>query len=133
MNQLFRLSVPLGIALLFFADCQRKPSCQISGRWTNREGQDFVFEPDGHALWLLKFGSSYDSFRCNYRLNCATDPAALDLNGFSSGPHTGKTLYGIVEWSSDSSFRLRYAMGSGPEDRPAAFDNEQTQQYFLGK
>lgn len=106
-------------------------SCrELSGRWTNREGQSFYFKPDGQALWLVKFGSQTDTFTMQYRYDCGPKPAELDLSGFKTGPLSGKTLFGILEWNSDSSFRFDSEAGTGPEVRPATFENDQTQKYF---
>lgn len=124
---------PALLVLLFLHSCT-DPACQdISGRWSNREGQTFVFQPDGKALWLVRFGSQVDSVQMEYRYNCKTQPAELDFTGFSSGPLTGKTLFGILEWNSDSSFRFDAEAGGSPEVRPATFDSDQTQKFFQEK
>jgi hypothetical protein len=133
MNQLFTWMAFTSLAFSFLYACNTSPNCQeLTGRWTNHEGQDFVFQPGGQALLLVKFGSSFDTARFSYRLDCSRQPATLDLDYFQGGLHAGKTLFGIIEWSSDSSFRLRYEAGSGPDSRPAAFDTDQTQKFFKG-
>ena len=126
MNQLFTSALYSGL-LLALCSCHYTSPCKaLIGRWTTREGQDFIFQSGGKALWLFQFGSSFDTAYLDYRLDCSQKPAALDLSNFKNGPHLGKTLYGIIEWSSDSTFRLRYEPGTVPEVRPAAFDNEQS-------
>lgn len=132
MIQSFTLLVALSAAaFLILPACETAPPCpELAGRWTTREGQDFVFQPDSQALWLTRFGSLYDTVRLIYRLNCAQQPPALDLKKFQSGPYVGKTLFGILEWQSDTSFRLRYEPGEQPGARPRAFDPEQTLKFF---
>jgi hypothetical protein len=131
MNQLFtQLALLAGVAAFMYC-CTSKPDCyELPGRWTNREGQVLVFQPDGKAMWLIQFGSQFDTFRVQYRYDCKQNPAALDLSGFESGPLSGKTLYGIVEWASDSAFRFDAEAGASPEVRPKSFNVEQTERYF---
>lgn len=133
-NNLHWYAAPLSLAFLAFLalqGCTGSDCRDISGRWSNREGQTFEFRPDGKALWLVRFGSQVDSVQMEYQYNCKTRPAQLDLTGFQSGPLTGKTLFGILEWNSDSSFRFDAEAGAGPEVRPATFDSDQTQKFFL--
>lgn len=118
------------LALLPFIHCTDPPCRSLEGHWTNREGQSFQFLPGGKALWLIRFGSQVDTFRMEYRYNCKKQPAELDLSGFQSGPLKGKTLYGILEWSNDSSFRFDSETGYSVDVRPSAFENDQTQKFF---
>ncbi|MBC7774189.1 MAG: hypothetical protein H7246_02020 [Phycisphaerae bacterium] len=131
MNQLFtHLALFSGFAILFLF-CKTENSCrELTGRWTNHEGQVFSFQPDGKALWLIKFGSQYDSFPFTYRYDCATKIPTLDLMNFKSGPLVGKTLFGIVEWSSDSVFRFDAEPGTSSDARPASFNAEHAERYF---
>jgi hypothetical protein len=131
MNQLFtHLALFSGFAALFLF-CTTENKCyELTGNWTNREGQTLAFEPDGKALWLIKFGSQFDTFRIAYRYDCKQKPPSLDLSGFQSGPLAGKTLFGIVEWSSDSVFRFDAEAGLSPEARPTKFNPEHTERYF---
>ncbi len=118
-------------ASFFFTGCQFGTDCRdLTGQWTNREGQFFHFQPNGKALWLIKFGSQFDTFPIRYHYDCKQKPAILDLSGFQSGPLTGKTLFGILEWTSDSSFRFDSESGTSPDVRPQTFNVEQTQRYF---
>ncbi|MCY7327276.1 MAG: hypothetical protein LH618_01865 [Saprospiraceae bacterium] len=115
---------------VLFTACVSTSNCrELTGRWTTYEGQDLVFEPNGNALWLTKFGSQYDTVRMRFQYDCAAKPITLDLSDFQNGPHTGKLLFGIFDWSSDSSFRFRYEVGSQPTVRPQDFDMEQTQKF----
>ena len=134
MNQLFtHLTLLGGVASIFFY-CTSKPDCyELTGRWTNREGQIFVFQPEGKGMWLLKFGSEFDTFPVRYHYDCTKQPITLDLTDFKSGPLTGKTLFGILEWASDTSFRFDAEPGTSPEERPRTFNMEQTTRYIREK
>ena len=105
------------------------PCKPLAGTWLNTDGFVFVFLPDSSALWLTQFGNQYDTVRLRYALDCNQTPLALNLSGFQTGPHQGKTLYGILEWTSDSTFRFRYEL----ETRPTVFDNEQTMKFVFTK
>lgn len=131
MNQLFTpLALFTGLATLFLF-CKTENNCrELTGRWTNREGQVFAFEPEGKALWLIKFGSQFDSFPINYRYDCTHKTVTLDLMNFQKGPLAGKTLFGIIEWNSDSVFRFDAEPGTSEDARPATFNAEQAQRYF---
>lgn len=131
MNQLFTpFALFSGFSILFLF-CKTENNCrELTGRWTNREGQVLSFEPDGKALWLVKFGSQFDSFPINYRYDCKQKTATLDLMNFQSGPLVGKTLFGIIEWSSDSVFRFDSEPGTSPEVRPASFNTDHLERYF---
>lgn len=119
------------VPVLFLTACNAPSSCrELGGRWANREGQSFYFEPGGKALWMVRFGSKVDTFVMEYRYDCKKQPAHLDLSGFQSGPLSGKTLYGILEWNNDSSFRFDAESGISPDVRPATFNTEQTQKFF---
>lgn len=132
MNQLFtHFSIFCAALFFLFPSCTFDSPCrELTGRWTTREGQDIVFQAGGTALWLTSFGSQFDTVRLHFLLNCKKAPAAIDLSDFENGPHKGQTLYGILEWQSDSSFRLRYEPGARPEARPKAFEPEQTLKFF---
>lgn len=131
MNQLFTQLALLGGVASFIICCTSAPDCyELSGRWTNREGQVLVFQPEGKALWLIKFGSRFDTSTIQYDYNCKQKPATLDLSGFQSGPLTGKTLYGILEWANDTAFRFDAEAGGSEEVRPKTFNAEQTERYY---
>ena len=131
MNQLFtHLALLTGLATLLLF-CKTENNCrELTGRWTNREGQVISFEPDGKALWLIKFGSQFDSFPFNYRYDCNQKIATLDWMNFQSGPLVGKTLFGIIEWSSDSVFRFDSEPGTSSDARPKGFHAEHAERYF---
>jgi hypothetical protein len=131
MNQHFtKWAFFSGLALLFLF-CKTENNCrELTGRWTNREGQIFDFEPNGKALWLVKFGSQFDSFPISYAYDCKQKTATLDLTDFKSGPMAGKTLFGIIEWSSDSVFRYDSEPGTSSEARPVTLDAEHAGRFF---
>lgn len=128
MRQLFYLSFfPLTVVACGLGS----KKCDLNGHWSTHEGQDLVFLPEGNALWLTQFGSHFDTTRFQYNMECACDGSVhIDFYNFRSGPHMGKTLYGLLERANDSTFRLRYEPGFQPEVRPAALDPEQTVQYM---
>ena len=119
---------PALLLVLLCTSCRLNTPCrELMGHWTTQEGQELVFRPDGNALWLTKFGSQYGTIRMKFKLNCAASPATLDLSDFKNGPHSGQMLFGIFDWSSDTSFRFRYEVGH----RPPGFDVEQTQKFTV--
>ncbi len=127
---------PAAIALLAFLPlfgCTDSSCRELSGHWSTREGQSFYFQKNGAALWLVRFGSQVDTINMTYRYNCQTNPAELDLQGFDSGPLVGKTLFGILEWNNDSSFRFDAEAGTSPKIRPRTFISDQTRKFFQEK
>lgn len=131
MNQLFTHLVLFSGLITLFLQCGTERTCyELAGRWTTREGQTLVFEPKGQSLWLIKFGSQFDTLRFRYQYDCTQNPLRLDLSDFHAGPMAGKTLYGILEWSSDSMFRFEAQAGGSAEVRPSAFKAEQAVRYY---
>jgi hypothetical protein len=107
--------------------CQYTTPCRsMNGTWTNKEGQDLIFLTADSALWLTRFGSTTDTIGFMYHMICKNQPALIEWTRFTNGPYSGKTLYGILEWLSDTSFRVRYEPGIQEQVRPAEFDNQQT-------
>lgn len=127
----FFVALSVSASIFLLEQCKPEAECAApEGHWTNHEGQEMIFLGGNKALWLTQFGSQNDTDYFDYRLDCSAETPALDFNGFQTGPFTGKTLFGIFEWTSDTSFRLRYEPGTQPEVRPTAFDNEQTVRFF---
>jgi hypothetical protein len=116
--------------LLLFACCNEENCRDIYGNWNDREGHAFVFKNDGTALWLNKFGQMVDTIDFVFSINCKTSPASIDFKDFDNGPFAGKTLFGIIEWSADSVFRICYEVGHQQDIRPKQFDSEQTMKFF---
>ena len=128
---MYRLLFFLNLGLLFgLCHCTGNPDCgQLAGSWSNGEGQEWVFTPNGEALLITRFGSKSDTDLCNFHLRCDSKPAILDLSDCKSGPYSGKSVFCIIDWTSDSTFRLRYESGTQPDVRPTTFDPEQTIQF----
>ena len=129
-NQGFKKYAAINLLLAYivfagFWSCKRTNTCKLNDRWSSKEGQDFIFIPDGKAYWLTKFGSQYDTLAFQYSLDCRKKPWAVDFKNFAAGPYAGKTLYGIIEWSSATTLRLRYEPGTLPDLRPTVSDPEQ--------
>jgi hypothetical protein len=112
---------------LCFTACQNKVCYELAGHWNNKEGQSIVFEAGGKALWLIRFGSQIDTFPISYFYDCEKKPAELNLSNFKSGPFTGKTLFGILDWKDKNAFRFESEAGNSSEIRPKTFKSEQTQ------
>ena len=128
---MYRLLLFLNLGFfLGLCQCTGKSDCgQLVGSWSNGEGQEWIFTPKGEALLITRFGSKSDTDLCNFQLRCNNKPAILDLNNCKSGPYSGKSVFCIIDWTSDSTFRLRYEAGTQPDVRPTAFDPEQTVQF----
>lgn len=116
--------------LLLFCTPGANHCPDINGRWSNREGQIFSFDPGGKGLWLVKFGSKYDTFPIAYRYDCGKKTTTLDLSDFKTGPMAGKTQYGIIEWSGDTLFRMSSETGSSEASRPQKFDPEHVDKFY---
>lgn len=127
-TRIYTYAAPLAASILLVA-CNGRICHELAGRWSNLEGQEMIFQPDGKALWLTRFGSQYDTVLFEYSLDCKPDPATVELTQFYSGPFSGKTLYGILEWTSDTSFRMRYESGMNADVRPKDFDAEETMKF----
>lgn len=98
----------------------------LTGSWSNGEGQEWVFSADGRALLISRFGSKSDTDQCVCQTNCQKRPAVLDIKDCKTGPFMGKSIYCIFEFTSDSTMRLRYEPGNQADARPTSFDPEQT-------
>ena len=81
-------------------------------------------------MWLTRFGSAYDTVGMNYRLDCGAEPMHIDMDSFRGAMYEGKQLYGIMEWSSDTSFRILYEIGTNTSDRPLTFESDLTQKFY---
>ncbi len=118
-------------ALLGAAACGDRGECRLpAGRYSNREGQILIFLSKGQALWLTQFGSVYDTTTLRYRADCSAAPTQIDMDGFQGAMYEGRQLYGLLDWSSDSSFRFIYEIGDSPSVRPTTFESELTQQFY---
>lgn len=134
MQQFFtRLALFAGFATLFVFCKPEKPCHELTGRWTNHEGQTLSFQPGGKGLMLVKFGSQFDTFPISYHYDCTQELTTLDLTDFKNGSQGGKTLFGLIEWSNDSVFRYDAEFGSSPDARPKTLNMEHADRYFREK
>jgi len=101
---------------------------KLLGSWDNKDGQILEFNNDGTALWVFYTETDRDTFEIRYTFDHSTTQNQLDLTGFSVGPLTGKTLYGIVEFRGNDTFR--FDCEPSVEDRPKTFSSDQTQTYY---
>lgn len=114
----------------FALSCTSGNDCKpLKGAWSNREGQVLVFQKDNTLLWLTQFGSTFDTVQARYNYDCRQTPNTIDFTDFKSGSFQDKTLYGILEWSSDTTIRLRFDSGLHPSERPKEFDADLTQKF----
>ena len=110
--------------------CHSNSPCHApAGQWESEDGHILVFETSGKGLWIDRFGTQSDTVPFEFRLDCQNPTPAFDLYNFISGPYRGKTLFGILDWQSDTSFRLRAEVGDHPSVRPADFDEETTERF----
>ena len=131
MRVFFINLLAIASAALCFIACEPNSSCkEIQGVWVDREGHELIFQENGKALWLNRFGQMIDTVALTFELNCATKPASIDLKNFQAGPFLGKTLFGILEFSGDTLFRLCYETGQEPSVRPGSFTPDQTVKFF---
>jgi hypothetical protein len=133
MNQLlhfiFHLCCSSTLVLACWA-CGSSVTCHApEGRWESEDGQVLVFLNQGQAFWIDQFGSQSDTVPFHFQMDCSAEIPALDLSDFAKGPYVGKTLFGIIQWQSDTSFRLRSEAGSSPDVRPIEFDDQSTHQF----
>ncbi len=113
--------------------CSGSPCLPLEGTWEAEEGHLWAVRPNGHMLWITRFGSQLDTVHLTYRYDCSLTPATLDLLDFDGGPWRGKTLYGILERTSDTSFRFCAAAGTDASARPEYFDQTETVRFFREK
>jgi len=118
------------LALFSSTGCDMGDCRDLAGRWSTREGQTMLFKKNGKALWLTRFGSQVDTVPMEFRYDCKKKPVELDLWKFQTGPLVGKTLFGILEWNSDTSFRFNAEAGTDPAIRPKTFESDQTMKFF---
>lgn len=118
-------------ALIFLSQaCEPKQDCKLPiGHWTDNEGREMIFLEDGKAFWLTRFGSQYDTLAFSYTIDCKAVPQSIEMQGFTSGPYTGRALFGIFEWSNDSTLRMQLDDG----ERPTVFDSQRASKFEIKK
>ncbi len=118
------------VSLTFIGACNFNRPCHPPvGQWVYDDGHILVFNESGKGLWIDRFGTQSDTVPFEFRLDCKGDLPAFDLINFSSGPYRGKSLFGILDWQSDTSFRLRAEVGDHASIRPVDFDDETTERF----
>ncbi len=122
--------VGTGLAAALLAGCSSAPP--LVGRWTGENAAGyrmaFVFRGDGTAAWIVTGADVADSLEIRYEFDRSAEPHHLDLTGFEHGPLAGVTMYGILEFVDNDTFRLSLEPGPPGEEgaaaRPAEFTDE---------
>lgn len=128
------------LALAMLAGCASSPptpSERLLGRWAGTDAdyvtQTFEFFGDGTLRWDLLGPNFSGSFDLEYVFADQGPPHPLDLGVFTEGPLSGRSLFGIVEFTSDEQFRLDLEPGpvglapgdpAGNEHRPDTFTDD---------
>ena len=113
--------IAMGMVVMLAA-CRGDAGVSLVGEWTgtDTDGQtmQFVFQADGTGKWVVDAPGLVDTVTLRYTLNRDTVPHHLDLSRFDHGPLAGATLYGILAFDGDDSFRLDLEPGPpGAGDR----------------
>lgn len=116
------------LAVIFGLLSCNQPENKLLGVWDNRNGQIIEFKSNGKALWIFYTETTKDTFEISYKFDRLATPNQLDLTDFKVGPLTGKTLYGIIEFQGNHSFR--FDCEPSVSDRPKTFNPIQTQSYY---
>lgn len=132
MRTVFTHLFMAAVAFMLFYACQpNRPGCDhFQGTWSDREGHNLIFLENNKGLWLNRFGQLIDTVEFVFSLDCTAKPATIDMKQFKKGPFLGKTLFGILEFSGDTLFRLCYDSGQQPDVRPTTFDPDQTMKFY---
>lgn len=118
-------------AVLLFGACRSNSACNhFQGDWSDHEGHRLVFFDNGKGLWLNHFGQLIDTVEFAFSIHCNTSPVSIDMTAFKTGPFVGKTLFGIMDFSGDTLFRLSYDVGRQPDVRPRVFAPDQTMKFY---
>lgn len=115
------------VVALFFSNHQEQTNSFI-GQWDNKKGQLLSLHPDGSAWWIFYSDTKRDSFAVRYVTDFTKKPYHFDLTDFKKGPLMGKTLFGIVEFTDENSFK--FDCEPVKENRPKDFSSSQTQTYY---
>lgn len=127
MKETIKTLVLLTVVLVCVAAKQQNDE-SLLGSWDNKSGQVLTFIAEGQALWIFYSETKRDTFEIRYTTDFSIKPHQIDLTDFKTGPLTGKTLYGIIEFTDENTIRLDFEPSS--ENRPQEFDAKQTQTYF---
>lgn len=123
--------VPLILALVpTVLSCGEEPE-PLLGEWVSvaaETGQmTYIFEEDGQSRWVLELETGPDTFPVAYQVDYSRSPIHLDVGPWSTGPLTGRTLYGIVEMQGPDRFVVDFEPADPDGDgavRPPRFSNQ---------
>lgn len=117
----------IAITIFGLLSC-KSPNKILLGSWDNKNGQILEFKENGEAFWIFYTESEKGTFAINYKFDPLALPKQLDLTDFKIGPLKGKTLYGIIEFQNENSFR--FDCEPSASNRPETFSPTQTQTYY---
>lgn len=110
--------------VLLLGGCGEAAHPSLEGTWVGEDAegsrQTLIFRDDNTATWKIESSQFTGSFDIDYTFDASTTPHHLDLSGFDTGPLAGRTLYGIMAFDGDESFRLDVEPGEIGEDGAAA-------------
>lgn len=116
------------IAIAFFFSNHQDQANSLVGQWDNKKGQLLSLHADGTAWWIFYSDTKRDSFAVRYVTDLTQKPHHFDLTNFKKGPLTGKTLFGIIEFVEEDTFKFDCELVK--ENRPKDFSSSQTQTYY---
>ena len=126
-----RLPTALAPALVGAVLACTEPTDPLLGEWvsvgTGPGPMTYIFEQDGRSRWVLDLEEGPDTFAVDYRVDYGRTPIHLDIGPWSSGPLTGRTLFGIIEMQGPDRFRVDFEPADPDGDgtgRPASFSNQ---------
>lgn len=126
--RIMRKSVILSATFVLLS-CSCNSVKKIKGTWSDQQGQTFVFQENNKALWIFNTERLKDTFKITYTYKKKSPYSFLDLSGFTSGPLSGRTLYGIAAFTSGS-VKLDFEPGKTDSVRPKEFNPKQVKEYF---
>ncbi len=99
------------------------------GLWhgTRRSGEtmSITFHPDGTALWSVVTPRGEVTMDMIYEINARTTPHRITVSGFTEGPFTGRTMWGIIDFPDANTLRLEWRGGKPGRgdtgDQPLSF------------
>ena len=110
--------------------CQEPPHA-LRGEWVSvgseRPAMTYVFDDGERTTWILGLPEGPDTLVIDYRVDYAAAPIHLDVGPWSTGPISGRTLYGIVELLGPDRFRVDFEPGdpaTGASERPSEFSSQ---------
>ena len=133
-----RAAIFIGCLSLLLARCASDSADlgndTLSGTWTNRSDQTFIFNEDGTAQWIIISPHVNDTFQMKYQYDASRTPALINFSDFDKGTLVGYKLLGILQFEGNASFRFVCEMMK--EDsrargiRPQSLDVPHTVTYY---